>query len=710
MARPRDFNDILSKLPDARQSGDEWLASCPLPGHKTPAKHLTLKDAGDKALATCFNLHDFRDMKDYDALCQALCFDSLTYSRNGNGPEPKMQKTLIATFSYEYEKGKEAYQMRRFDLGNGSKTFEAWHKEGGKYISGMGEYKDKPILYHLPEVKEWLATGKRIYIPEGELKVDRIITRGGASTTSPFGAGRNKWRSEYSKVLAGAEVIILPDNDKPGSDFAQNKATSLHGIAKSIKILELPGLPEKGDIIDWFNAGGTFEQLEQLANTCPDYEPGNNGVKLRCMADVKAEKVDWLSKPYIPKGKVTLIEGDPGIGKSTATLGIATGVTLGTGIPGQELTEPSNVVIASAEDGLGDTIRPRLDAMRADVSRIYAIDGALTLDENGFALVESYLERIHPALLIIDPLVAYLGATVDIHRANEVRHVMAQLARLAEKFDVAILAVRHLTKGGMSKAIYRGLGSIDFTAACRSVLLAGCDSENPQNRALVHIKSNLAPAGPAIGYELRNGSFYWTGESTLTAAQILAAENSTGISDLDEAVAFLKDELADGVVPAKDVYRDAEGVGISKRTLDRAKAQLGATSRKQGEKGKRGGGVWVWELPDDLDCQDIPSKGENQSYGDLDCQDCHTKEFGNPNHFEAKKEVTTERLGDLNLETALGMPVSEALKIWRSEGAPVIHLGPGENCLDLEKLLANKDVKPEHLLAVADWLRQRGGR
>ncbi|MFC2035822.1 AAA family ATPase [Chloroflexota bacterium] len=360
----------------------------------------------------------------------------------------------------------------------------------------------------------------------------------------------------------------------------------------------------------------------QLADTYPDYEPCDNGIKLRCIANVQLETVSWLWSPYLPKGKVTLLEGDPGIGKSWATLAMATAITLGKGLPGQQLVDPSSVVIASAEDGLGDTIRPRLDVMGADISHIFAIDGALTLDETGFTLLESYLERVRPTLLIIDPLVAYVGAGVDIHRANETRTVMSQLARLAEKFNVAILAVRHLTKGNMSKAIYRGLGSIDFTAACRSVLLAGCDSEDQQNRALVHIKSNLAPTGPAIGYELREGGFYWTGESSLTAGQILAAESSTGISDLDEAITFLKDMLGGEEVPANDIYKAAQGTGIAKRTIERAKAKLQAKSRKTGN-------TWFWYLP-------LPTS-PTLPY----------KEFGEHENIEAKKENITKELGDV---------------------------------------------------------------
>ena len=645
MARPRNFEDILARLPGARQSGDHWTAPCPLPGHKTPAGHVTAKDAGDKALL--YDQGERHNIRDY---CQAWGFDSLTYSRNSNGPEPKKQKTLVATFSYEYEKGKEAYQIRRFDLGNGSKTFEAWHKKDGKYVPGMGEH--KPILYHLPEIPEWIADAKRIYIPEGELKVDRIIAQGGVATTSPFGAGRNKWRPEYSKALAGAEAVILPDNDKTGCDFAQDKAASLYRGAKSAKVLELSGLPEKGDIIDWFNAGGTFQQLEQLANEVPEWKPKESDISLVCIAEVEPETVSWLWLPYIPLGKLTLLEGDPGIGKSWVSLAIATAVSLGKGLPGTEAIESASVVLASAEDGLGDTIRPRLDAMGADVSKIHAIKGALDFGNGGLIILEGFIQQVKPELVIIDPLVAYIGPGVDLHRANETRAVMAKLADMAEKHSCAIMAIRHLTKGSMSKAIYRGLGSIDFAAACRSVLMAGCDPDNEQKRGIVQIKSNLAKKGQAIGFELRDDGFYWTGESDLTAARILSAEDTDGVSALDEAIDFLKDELADGAVEVKQVERDADAAGIYQRTLRRARENIGVRVKRQSEPGgKRGSGRWLWELPEFL--------------GDHNVQDDHVdhiKENGHLNQISFDNDPLPKTDGHLNPEAVLGMPVEMGTK------------------------------------------------
>lgn len=381
------------------------------------------------------------------------------------------------------------------------------------------------------------------------------------------------------------------------------------------------------------------EALKAQAQAAIDSEahggPGKRSqastLKVRRMADVAPEAVTWLWHPYIPFGKLTLLEGDPGVGKSWVALAIATAVSLGKGLPGGDLGDPANVVIASAEDGLGDTIRPRLDAMGADVSRIHAIDGPLTLDDAGFLALESAIVTVRPRLLVLDPLVAYMGGGLDIHRANEVRHVMARLARLAEKYGVAILAVRHLTKGGMSKPIYRGLGSIDFTAACRSVLLAGYASETPEERGIVQIKSNLAHEGVAIGYALRNGGFYWTGESTLTAADILAADDGSGSTKVEEATAFLQAVLAAGPMPAEQVWGDAHDAGLKDRTVNRAKAKMGVVTHRQGSTGKRGAGGFMWHLP-----------------GDLHCQDCHIENSGNVNHSEAKSRASAPTLGNQN--------------------------------------------------------------
>lgn len=325
------------------------------------------------------------------------------------------------------------------------------------------------------------------------------------------------------------------------------------------------------------------------------------------LSDVQPEEVSWLWKPYIPKGKITFIEGDPGIGKSWLSMAMAAGITTGAAFPDAETgraifrVDPAIVIYLSAEDGPADTLRPRLDSLGADVSKIYVVTG--TQDEKGdsafsfddLILLDGMAELLNPALIVIDPLQAYLGAGIDMHRANETRPVLAKLAALAERHNCAVLCIRHLNKGTGGKVLYRGMGSIDFTAAARSVLLAGCDQNDFSKRALIHIKSSLAPAGQAQGYELKDG-FFWTGISTLTASELLSNEiqHSKEGNKLEEATTWLTEQLQNGPCEKKDLLELADDAGIKSKTLRRAAEKIGVKSYKK--PGKKNG-PWLWELP-----------------------------------------------------------------------------------------------------------------
>jgi hypothetical protein len=327
-----------------------------------------------------------------------------------------------------------------------------------------------------------------------------------------------------------------------------------------------------------------------------------------CMAQVTAEPVSWIWPPYIPRRKVTLLEGDPGAGKTWLALMLASIVTRGDlfphddGVP-EARREPANVVYLSAEDGLGDTLRPRLDAAGADVSRVHALVGWQQGDMQGpislgdSSPIAQALETVKPALVIIDPLQAYLGASVDMHRANETRPVLTSLAALAETYDCAILVIRHLGKSSKDRAVYRGLGSIDFAAAARSILLAGQDPQSPHRRVLAHVKSSLAALGPSMGYELREGQFFWTGRSDVTAEDLLRPYMmDEERSAVEEAEDLLRETLADGEKPAKVVFREAKRAGVSERTLRRAKKGLVKVRKAQVPGQARGTGPWMWSL------------------------------------------------------------------------------------------------------------------
>jgi len=629
--RPENIGKVLDRLQHVKAIGKrEWRADCPCPGHATPGQHLAITDAADKALVKCFTSHSYED------IIAALGFESLTYC-NGNKIE--------ATYDYKDANGKLLYQVLRMS----PKDFKQRRPDGnGGWVWNLKGV--KPVLYRLPEVLQSVKQGKTIYICEGEKDCDNLAKRGLIATTNSGGA--EKWLPEHTEALIVASVVAIPDKDTPGKRHAAKVANSLYGKVKSLKVLELPDRDghQVKDISDWLAVGGTLSEFETLVDNTPEYKPKESDINLVCIAEVEPEEVSWLWFPYIPKGKLTLLEGDPGIGKSWLALAIATGVSLGKDLPGAEAVESGNVLLASAEDGLGDTIRPRLDMMGADITKIHAIKGALDFGNGGLITLERYIEQVHPALVIIDPLVAYIGARVDIHRANETRAVMAKLADIAGTHEAAILAIRHLTKGGTLNPIYRGLGSIDFAAACRSVLMAGCDPEDNNKRGIVHIKSNLAPKGTAIGYELRGDGFFWTGESDLTWQKILSAEDSSeSKSALEEAIEFLRDELAQGAVEAKQVLSDSRNLGIAERTLNRAKSELRIITRREGEVGKRGGGKFTWELPGHLD-------GQN----DLHCQDCHIESAGNLNQNSYKKDPLPKTLGNLNTHEGLSIPCNKA--------------------------------------------------
>jgi AAA domain len=326
----------------------------------------------------------------------------------------------------------------------------------------------------------------------------------------------------------------------------------------------------------------------------------------RLLSIVKPERVEWIWRGRIPKGKLTIIEGDPGDGKSTLTADMAARKSVGRPWPDGEECEVGGVVLCSAEDGLADTIRPRLDAAGGDPERVLALatvpDGdseRLLSIPKDLAILRRGIERVGATLVVIDPLSAFLSGKVNTHRDADVRRALAPTAKLAEDTGAAIVVVRHLNQTNGGNPLYRGQGSIGIVGAARCALLVARHPEDEGRRVLASLKSNLAEPAPSLNFvlvESANGSarVEWKGETTLSAAALLSAPTDPEErSALEEAVEFLRDGLGSGPVESKQVRKDARAAGITDITLKRAKSALGVRSKKQST------GPWAWEIPEE---------------------------------------------------------------------------------------------------------------
>ena len=254
---------------------------------------------------------------------------------------------------------------------------------------------------------------------------------------------------------------------------------------------------------------------------------GNTPLKLISMSEINAEEVQWLWYPYIPLGKLTILQGDPGEGKTSFILAVIAALTRGDPLPEcEQAAEPMNVIYQTAEDGLADTIKPRLESAGADCTLVLVIDEGkreLTLCD---ARLEEAIRRTAAKLIVLDPLQAYFGSDVDMHRANEVRPVLKRLSLMAERTQCAVILIGHMNKAQGLKSGYRGLGSIDFRASARSVLIVGRLKSGDTLRIVAQDKNSLAPEGAAIAFELHpEHGFQWKGFCDATVDSIL---NGTG--------------------------------------------------------------------------------------------------------------------------------------------------------------------------------------
>ena len=315
----------------------------------------------------------------------------------------------------------------------------------------------------------------------------------------------------------------------------------------------------------------------------------NMELEIQTIAEIAAEPVRFLTAPYLPLGKVVILQGDPGVGKTGVSLAFTAALTTGRPLPWD--TEPfgvCDVIFQSTEDGYGDTIRPRLEKLGADCGRVHVInerDYPLSLGDNR---LEQAIGKTGAKLIILDPLSQYMGAEMS---GAGVRPIMTGLAEMAARTNCTVLLISHLNKKG-GKSQYRGLGAIDISAVARSVLTVGKLPLDEEMRVFVHNKSNLVPNGAsqAFGFDETSG-FTWLGEYEITLDELLDGKAKEPKTDTqkDAAMSFLQTALADGDVPSTEIMREANTQGITEITLRRAKKAIGVRSYQLG-------GAWYYSL------------------------------------------------------------------------------------------------------------------
>lgn len=307
-------------------------------------------------------------------------------------------------------------------------------------------------------------------------------------------------------------------------------------------------------------------------------------------SSVTQQKIEWLWYPYIPYGKLTILQGDPGEGKSTFILNVAALLTRGRDMPdGYKVSGPQRVVYQSAEDNIADTVKPRLVAAMADCDKVaYIFDDEypLTLEDSR---IEKIIEQTGARLFVLDPLQGYLSQDSDLTNAGRMRSQLKRLADIAAKYQCAIVIVGHMNKASGEKNLYRGLGTIDIAAIARSVLMIARDKDNPSIRYMFPVKSSLAPEGAAVAFSMNDLiGFCWLGKRIINTKDLSLFADEDNKTVL--AAKVMKDVLSANDVMSSHIMRKLKLMDVSPRTINKVKKELGIESYRRD-------GSWYWHLP-----------------------------------------------------------------------------------------------------------------
>ena len=456
----------------------------------------------------------------------------------------------------KYAHRRSTTEKLRMDVAGSDKSFGFWFAQ---------ESSDKLMVFEAPiDMMSFLS----LYY--GTSNWPSCVALGGVSPKSMM-----RMLDEYPFIR---DVYLCLDNDEAGNKACEKIANEICDEYSVTRVV--PGKKDWNDVLKEHNANPDFDIMPEKI-VISSYEK----VGVIEMKDIETKNIDFIWEPYIARGKITIIQGDGGIGKTTLVSRIVGCLTSGKALPGMESNpKPMNVFIQSGEDGYADTIKPRLIEAGADIERVKIIDESeypLTLGDDRIyrAIVENNV-----SVIIFDPLQAYLG-DADMNRANEMRAIFKKLCRVAGKTNCAVILIGHLNKNNSASISQRSLGSTDVFAAARSVITVAKINNDNERRIMCHTKSNLAPVGKSIEFTLsRDEGFLWGEMTDMKIEEAISGKRSSGDDDFKpkeskeeqamKAIMEILNERRD--IKSTELEEMVTGLDIGVKTYKNARAQLTA--------------------------------------------------------------------------------------------------------------------------------------
>ena len=597
----------------AEEHGPELVVHCPFHSDSTPSAGVNV----ERRAFNCFRCGDSVPGK-LTEVAARLGWPAPPFPGGNGRPEE-------TEYPYRNAEGKVVAVKRRY-YRDGRKAFAWYDASGGKTLRGKGIVLP---LYRLPELLGALGRGEVVAVCEGEKNADDLARLGIPATTCPGGAG--KWRPADSETFpAGASVLVFYDADLPGVKHRDQVCSALVERGCAVKVVELgyQVTEDHGrDVSDWIAAADPFtcesdflallKGAKAWSAEGPAEAKGKSelapGLVYRLASEIEPVPIRWLWKDRIPLGKLALIVGDGGLGKTTVAHNLVARTTARAPWPdGEENTEPGSAVILNAEDDPADTTVPRLVAAGAVCERVVLVDGVRRRDESGKlkagyfnldtdlgALEERIRELGDCKVVVLDPLSAYLGGRVNAWREDDVRRVLGPVAAMAARHGVAVLGIMHPNKSTTATVLHRISGSAAFGNSARMVWMVAPDptDETEQRKLFLPSKANIvAPGIGGLAFKTVQDS---KGQPVVEWERgVVSMDVSTAMSNdpgelpgaCAEAAKWLRDFLAEGEQNSTDVYKAGKGAGHAERTLRRAQRALGIKPRKSE-------GGWRWALP-----------------------------------------------------------------------------------------------------------------